>query len=242
MYSVDGGNMIKDRLKIDNIPIVIWGADSQKVIIAVHGNLSNKEDVPIEILAKNSIDKGYQVLSFDLPEHGDRKTDKMPCKVQYCVQDLQKIMDYVKCRWSNICLFANSMGAYFSLLAYKDRPIEKVWFLSPVVDMLQIINNMMQWFQISEERLQREQTISTPIGQNLYWDYYTFVKKHPIKQWDFETYILYGSQDDICDIETISKFADNYSCDLRVIQDAEHYFHTEQQLKILNDWFHDVIK
>lgn len=233
--------MFKDRLRINNIPSVLWGEESTKVIIAVHGNMSNKEDIPIEMFAKCSIGKGYQVLSFDLPEHGERKTEETPCKVQYCVRDLKEIMNYVLNRWDNVSLFANSMGAYFSMLAYKDIPLQKVWFLSPVVDMLKIINNMMQWFQVSEERLQSERIISTPIGQNLYWDYYTYVKENPIERWNFKTHILYGSRDNMCDYETISSFAQEFSCDLRVIQDAEHYFHTEHQLNILNDWFCDVI-
>ena len=32
------------RMKIDNIPSIIWGEKSSKVFIAVHGNMSNKED------------------------------------------------------------------------------------------------------------------------------------------------------------------------------------------------------
>lgn len=45
----------------------------KKIFIAVHGNMSNKEDAVIQILAEEADRKGYQVLSFDLPEHGERK-------------------------------------------------------------------------------------------------------------------------------------------------------------------------
>src|SRR5699024_8993303 len=104
-------------------------------------------------------------LSFDLPEHGDRKDEVTPFKVQYCVRDLLSIMNYAKSRWKHISLFANSIGAYFSLLAYQSELLDKAWFLSPVVDMQRIIKNIMLQFDITEERLKREQTISTPIGQ-----------------------------------------------------------------------------
>ena len=53
-------------------------------------------DVVIEILAEEAFQKGYQVLSFDLPEHGERKSDNTPCKVQFCVSDLSVIMNYAK--------------------------------------------------------------------------------------------------------------------------------------------------
>lgn len=61
------------RIKINDIPSIIWGEKSNKVFIAVHGNMSNKEDEVIKILAENVVSKGYQLLSFDLPEHGERK-------------------------------------------------------------------------------------------------------------------------------------------------------------------------
>jgi esterase/lipase len=229
-------NMQKKVLKIENIPAVIWGDMSERVIIAIHGNMSNKMDVPIEMLAKNVLADGYQVLSFDLPEHGDRRHELTPCKVQYCVSDLTKIMKYAKKNWKHISIFANSIGAYFSLLAYRDEPIEKAWFLSPVVDMQRIIGNMMTWFNVTEDRLKREQTVSTPIGQKLYWDYYCYVNEHPIHDWHIPTTILYGSEDDMCDRDTISNFVEQFPCELEIIEGGEHYFHTPEQLNALNSW------
>lgn len=38
-----------ERIKINNIPSIIWGEKSSKVFIAVHGNMSNKEDEVIKI-------------------------------------------------------------------------------------------------------------------------------------------------------------------------------------------------
>ena len=64
-----------EKIKINNIPSIIWGEKSQKVYIAIHGNMSNKEDEVIKILADKIVDKGYQLISFDLPEHGERKSD-----------------------------------------------------------------------------------------------------------------------------------------------------------------------
>ena len=57
-----------EKLKINNIPSIIWGEKRNKVYVAVHGNMSNKEDEVIKILAEKVVLKGYQLLSFDLPE------------------------------------------------------------------------------------------------------------------------------------------------------------------------------
>lgn len=183
--------MKKEFFKINNIPAVLWGETSEKIIIAVHGNMSHKEDIPIEILAEIGNQKNYQILSFDLPEHGERKNEKTLCKVQKCVKELSYIIEYAKIHWKDISIFGNSLGAYFSLLAFKDENISKAFFLSPVVDMEKIIKNMMIWFNVSEEKLEKEKVIPTSIGQNLYWDYYCYVKEHPITNWNVSTYFAY---------------------------------------------------
>ena len=83
-----------DRINISNIPSIIWGKKSNRVFIAVHGNMSNKEDDVIKILAEKVINRGYQLLSFDLPEHGERKENtNYLCKVQNCVKDLNSIYE-----------------------------------------------------------------------------------------------------------------------------------------------------
>lgn len=233
--------MKQNFIKIGNIPAIIWGEDSENLIVAVHGNLSNKADTPIEILAEHAAQHNHQVLSFDLPEHGDRKNEDTLCKVQICVKELSQIMEYAKKNWKHINLFANSMGAYFSLLAYHNEPIKKAWFLSPVVDMQRIITNMMSWFEISEEQLKTQQTVPTPVGQNLYWDYYSFVNTHPITDWKIPTFILYGDKDDMCESDIITKFKDQFRCNLNILKEGEHYFHTPEQLDVLNNWLKETL-
>ncbi|RGY98725.1 alpha/beta hydrolase [Clostridium sp. AM58-1XD] len=233
--------MKEAAIKINGIPSIIWGEKSDKGIIAVHGNMSNKADIPIKIFAEKAVSKGYQVLSFDLPEHGDRKEEGIPCKVQYGVKDLRTIMAYAKGNWNELSLFANSLGAYFSLLAYKEEQLKKAWFLSPVVDMQRMIENMMKWFHVTEERLESEQAVPTPAGQMLYWDYYCYVKEHPVEAWKAPTSILYGSRDDMCEIDTITKFTDAFSCSLKTLPEAGHYFHTPEQLAELEVWISETM-
>jgi alpha-beta hydrolase superfamily lysophospholipase len=231
--------MIKKDLLIDNILAILWGENSSKLFVAVHGNMSHKADAPISILAEEAVSLGYQVLSFDLPQHGDRKNESTPCKVQNCVSDLCKIIHYAQTKTDDISLFACSMGAYFSLLAFKKIPLRQCLFLSPVVNMERIINNMMNWFNVSEEQLNTEQEILTPIGQILYWDYYCYVKENPITRWNSPTAILYGKEDNICEYDIVSSFSKNFSCDLEVMENGEHYFHTPEHLSFYRQWLAD---
>lgn len=235
--------MKKERIKIDSIPAIIWTNNkSSKLFIAVHGNMSNKEDEPIKILATKLVNKGYDLLSFDLPEHGERKSDtNYLCKVQNCVIDLNKIISYAKEKYDEINIWACSMGAYFSLLAYKDENINKCIFLSPVVNMKKIIDNMMLWSNTTERKLQEKQEIKTSFGQTLYWDYYQYVKQNPITKWNKKTYILYGDKDNMQDMDTIKKFSNTFNCNLTVLENGEHYFHTEKQLNYYKTWLDKVI-
>ncbi len=233
--------MKKEFLHIGGIPAVLWGKASARGFLAVHGNCSSKTDVPIELLAKHALKKGYQVLSFDLPEHGDRKGEDMPCTVRNGVLDLQTVMAYAKRRWQEISLFGNSLGAYFSLLALGETDLQQAFFLSPVVDMEHIIENMMRWFQVSKERLEREGIVDTPIGQRLYWEDYCFVREHPIGDWKIPTSILYGEQDEVCERDTIDRFVKRFGCELRIVEGSEHYFHTAAQLEALEEWMRGKI-
>ena len=228
--------MIKQEFKIENIPAILWGDNSDKLFIAVHGNMSNKADDVIVLFAEEATAMGYQVLSFDLPEHGERKGETYTCKVQNCVHDLTTIMSYVQSLSKDISIFACSMGAYFSLVAYNHEPLKQCLLLSPVVNMQRIINNMMAWFSISENQLEKEKEVPTPIGQTLYWDYYCYVQEHPIRVWKPFTAILYGSEDNLCEFDVVEGFAKGFGCDLQVMEGGEHYFHTEEQLRFFRQW------
>lgn len=219
---------------IETIPALLWGAPTSKLFIAVHGDASCKEDAVIEIFAKEAVRKGYQVLSFDLPEHGERKREPRLCSVQNSVEDLNTVLRYAQTLSSAISVFACSIGAYFSMLAYKNEPVQQALFLSPVVDMKRIIQNIMGWFNISEEQLKAEQTIETPV-KTLYWNYYEYVLQHPVS-WQVPTALLYGRQDTLCEIDYIQKFAQHTGASLTIAEEGEHFFHTDAQLQFFQKW------
>lgn len=233
--------MKQTSLSIGHIPALLWGEPTGRLLVAVHGNQSHKADTVIELLAQHAALQGLQVLSFDLPEHGDRKGEPTLCKAQICVEELQAIMKYAKTMWAEISLFGCSIGAYFSLLAFRDEPIRQALFLSPVVDMERLIGNMMTWFSVSEEQLRSEGEIATPIGQTLYWDYHQYVKANPISHWNVPTHILYGSADNLCERDRIEHFTPFFGCDLTVLEAGEHFFHTPEQLQYYERWLETAL-
>lgn len=228
--------MERKEFTLNGIPAVLWGEPSDRVIVAVHGNMSHKTDVVIRLLAQCAAAKGCQVLSFDLPEHGERKEEATRCKVQECVRELDGVMDYAQARWRSVGLFGCSMGAYFGLLACKDRKLSQCLFLSPVVDMGRLIDSMMAWSGVTPERLKKEGEIASSVGQTLYWDYYCYVKEHPVDRWEAPTKILYGELDNLSERALVEDFAARFGCALEVVEGAEHFFHTEAQLEAYAGW------
>lgn len=130
---------------------------------------------------------------------------------------------------------ANSIGAFFSLASLNEKLVDASYFISPVVDMEQLICNMMQWADVSEAELAEKLEISTTFGETLSWKYLCYVREHPVS-WEIPTHILYGEKDDLTSMETIKTFAKKNNAELTVMPGGEHWFHTKEQMQFLDNW------
>lgn len=224
-----------NKIKIDGIPALIWGEPSDKMIIAAHGSHSSKIDDCMWVLADEAIKKGYQVLSFDLPQHGERVYETDFIMPDECVRELKAMYAFAGEHADKISLFGCSMGAYFELLAFSDTPIDRAWFLSPVTDMERIIHNLMNYCGIDENQFKERVLVQNDI-EPLYFPYYEYVLMHPITNWPHETYILRGEKDTLCEYPYVKKFADCFGCELTVQEGSEHWFHTDSELELFRLW------
>ena len=225
--------MIQQALRIGGIPAILWGRPSDRVYIHVHGKQSRKEYA--EEFAALAEERGYQTLSFDLPRHGERQEEATPCDIWHGVDDLRLIGAYVFPRWREVSLFACSLGACFSLHAWQDRPFRRCLFQSPIVDMDWLIRQMMDWFGVTEERLRREREIPTPVDV-LSWDYWQYIREHPVVRWDVSTAILYAGKDTLQSEEVIRSFAEAHNCRLTIAAGSEHPFMGEGDGAIVRRW------
>lgn len=230
--------MRTNRMKIRGIPAIVWGEESDRAFLFVHGKMSSKEDAGA--FARIAQEKGYQTISFDLPAHGERAQERERCDIWNGMRDLTTVGDYVFANWKEVSLFACSLGAYFSLNAYPGYDIRKCLFQSPILDMDYLIRQMMLWFDVSEERLAREKEVETPID-TMSWAYYQYVKEHPIQQWDIPTSILFGGKDNLQSLQVVERFADRFGCALTVAKDSEHPFMGEGDAQIIEKWLRDSI-
>ena len=113
--------------------------------------------------------------------------------------------------------------------------VSQAMFISPIVNMERLIADMMMWANVTEAELESKKEIPTEFGETLSWEYLCYVRKHPI-EWSIPTCILYGGKDHLTNRETVSEFAHRIGADLTVMEDGEHWFHTAEQMKVLDHW------
>nr|WP_314467916.1 alpha/beta hydrolase [uncultured Campylobacter sp.] len=135
----------------------------------------------------------------------------------------------------SVTIVANSIGAFFAMHALQDMRIKKAYFISPIVNMENLILNMLSRANASEEELRDKGELSTKFGEKLSWRYLCYVREHSTL-WTAPTHILYGENDDLTSFETICEFANQIGATLTVMKNGEHRFHTAEQMRFLDDW------
>ena len=193
----------------------------KKAVLYVHG----RDGDPGEAAHYRPLFPDCAVLGADYA--GDTPWDAAP--------ELLACYDEAEGRYGSVILIANSIGAYFSMNALRDRRPESAFFISPVTDMEALIRGMMAANGTSEEELREKGTVLTSFGETLSWDYLTWVREHP-PVWRVPTHVLYGERDNLIAYPIVARFAEDCGGDLTVMAGGEHWFHTEAQMAFLDDW------
>lgn len=192
-----------------------------KVVIYIHGKGGNAGEAA-----------HYAPLFSDCDVVGLDYTAQSPWKAK---MEFPPLFDSICGNYKSVEVIANSIGAFFAMSALSARPIGKAYFISPVVNMERLIADMMHWANVTEEELREKKEVETPFGETLSWQYLRYVRENPVT-WKVPTHILYGEKDNLTSYATISEFAKRVNATLTVMRDGEHWFHTEEQMRFLDDW------
>lgn len=226
--------MREERFSIGHLPAVLYGAPSDRVWLFLHGKQGHKEE-GLDF-AKFFCPKGWQVFSIDMPEHGQRQGGPEKLVPWQVVPELEAVMAYTREHWGQVALRANSIGAWFAMQAFAKTPPVRSLFVSPILDMAELICTMMGWAGVTEAELEARGEIETAFGETLSWRYWQYALGHPIIRWDSPTAVLYGGLDNLTPRSTAEDFAARFHADLTVMEDGEHWFHTPEQLDVLRRW------
>lgn len=198
----------------------------KKLVIYVHGKGGTAEEA-----------KHYRTLFVESDVIGFDYKSQNPWEAK---REFSDFYDLHSKEYNSVILVANSIGAFFSMHALAEKKISKALFISPISNMEKLITNMMIWSNVTEEELCRKKEISTGFGETLSWEYLCYVRKHPIK-WNIPTCILYGANDNLTSLETVSEFAEQIGASLTIMNDGEHWFHTNEQMEFLDNWIRNSI-
>ena len=99
---------------------------------------------------------------------------------------------------------------------------------------------MMRRANVTENELRERGEAPTSFGETLSWEYLSYVRDNRIS-WDAPTEILYAGGDNLTARQTIEQFAARHGAGLTVMENGEHWFHTEEQLAFLHGWVGDKL-
>ena len=68
--------------------------------------------------AEVAVPKGYQVMAIDLP---------VECKPWEVLPLLNEVLDYLYMNWKYVSVRANSIGSWFSLLAFQGKVVKQAF-------------------------------------------------------------------------------------------------------------------
>ena len=173
------------------------------------------------------------MLSIDLPAHGERRGRGEELVPWTAAPDVRAAWEWAERRWNVVSLRANSIGAYFAMLAV-DRPARAL-LVSPILDMEELILTMIGWAGVTEEELRERGEIAAPPVRP-YPGSTCAGAEHPVRTWNCPVRILYGSGDNMTPRRTVEEYVRRHGARLTVLEGGEHWLHTPEQLSALREW------
>lgn len=195
-----------------------------KVVLYIHG----KGGSALEAEHYESLFHGAEIYGFDYKAENPWEAKR----------EFEKKLLELSVNYKEIVLIANSIGAYFSMNSGIDKYVSKAYFISPIVNLERLIMDMISWAGTSEEELEKRKVIPVDFGDDLSWDYLQYVRNNKVS-WNAPTEILYGRLDHLQSMECMYAFAEQTHSGITIMENGEHWFHTDEQMRFLDKWIKD---
>lgn len=214
------------------------------IVIYGHGFAGHKDTKAAERLADKIIskNKGFALMAFDLPCHGDDVKKKLlleDCETYYGI-----VNDYAKnvLGAQKLYLNATSFGAFLVLriISENGNPYEKAVFRSPAINMFGTLSSSLITDEVLEKLNRGKDAL---IG----FDRKVSINKHfldeieatDLNAMDFIDYaddmlIIHGTKDEIAPFEDAKAFAENNVIDFVPVENADHRYKDLQKLEYAN--------
>ena len=194
-------------------------------IVYIHGLYGNSDESDFYSFFTNK----YDVIGLDY-------RDGNPWEVK---DKIIKEFSGIHNKYKSVYVIANSIGAFYTYVYLSEFRINKAFFISPLVNMKEVIEGLLKKHKISMNRFKKEKLIKLDDGQTLSYDFYQSLSSGD--NWKTRTHILYGEKDKLVDHASLFNFVSNHNCSLTVMKNGEHYFHKPGQLKFIKKWINEYL-
>lgn len=128
------------------------------IVVYVHG----KGGSPAEAEHYKSLFPDSEVIGFDYRA-------QTPWEAK---EEFPPFFAALRQRCGSLTLIANSIGAFFSLSALDETPVDTAYLISPVADVEKLIRSMMAGADVTEQELAEKQEIPTPFAKRCHGGIY----------------------------------------------------------------------
>ena len=221
-YKADANELFSTKYKAVPLEEKAPQEKQKGVAIYIHGMHGNAKEANSFAFLKDKYDvKG---LSYQ---------DGNPWELKEAIQgEFEKLSK----GYDEVIIIANSIGAFYAYEYLSDYKIKKAFFISPIVNMLQTIIDLMTVYGIKDKELKKEKLIELDNGAVLSYDFYQHVSNDD-DHWNVPTEILYGEYDQSVYILSVVEFLVSHPLTkLTIKADGEHYFHTKEDKKFIKNW------
>lgn len=231
----------------NNVKCKLYTHDNGKIenlVIFGHGFAGHKDNKAAERLANKLIskNKGFALLAFDLPCHGEDVKKRLT--LDDCINYYDIVVKGSKEMLGAQKLYINatSFGAFLVLKYISEigNPFEKMVFRSPAVNMYKVITTSLITPEI-QEKLDKNKDAAIGFDRKVIINrqFIEDLKNTDLLSRDFMDYaddilILHGTKDEIAPFEDSQKFSENNVIDFIPIEGADHRYKDINKMEYAN--------
>lgn len=205
----------------------------EHVAIATYGFGGNKDNHPVQKFAERltSKYKGYAVVTFDWPAHGNdgRKRLSIPESMEYTTL----VVDYARERLGarHLYLYGTSYGGYVALryLVEAGDPFDKIALRCPAIDLYHIMLKSLSEDERHKIARGKKVLIGYERKSEIDQEFLDDLRDHDVRDceyfdWADTMLLIHGAKDETVPIEDTRRFADDNVIPLIEVPDGDHPF------------------
>lgn len=211
------------------------------VVIVTHGFGSHKDTAGTANFGEHMVNKykGYAVIAFDWPCHGEDARKKL--EIGECMTYLRLVTAYAKneLQAERVYNYSTSFGAYLTLryMVEQENPFAKIALRSPAVNMFESMEKHLT--EDNRAKLAKGKDVQVGFERKLKIDNSLLeslesfdVREHEYFDFADDMLILHGTKDEMIPFAISQEFAENNVIEFVAVEGANHPFQNQNHMAL----------